>query len=72
MTLKKRENYLLRCSGAPFAASIKLEMPGKEILGSSGDGGCDMLRYGVVRVREEYWCAREMGDNVSAITLRKP
>ena len=61
----------LRCSGAPFAASIKLDMPGKDILGSSGDEGCDILRYVVYAVGEEYWCGKQRGDTVSAITLRK-
>jgi hypothetical protein len=49
-------------------------MPGKEILESSGDEGCDIFRYGeygVYGLLEGYWCGMEIGDKVSAITLRK-
>jgi hypothetical protein len=46
-------------------------MPGKDIFESSGDEGCDIFRYDVYGGFEGYWCAREIGDNVNAITLRQ-
>ena len=51
---KLESECVLRCSAAPFAASIKLDMPGKEILGSSGDEGCDILRCGEYGMFEGY------------------